>query len=121
MWTPSQEEGGSGDNQNHISRTWIKDLKTISDFVKDKYGYDPGSYDKFDDFESKNWKLMARLDWNINKSHKLSLRFNTVKSENDASISSTSSVITKANSNRYGVDMYKLFPLIRFYHSWLQH
>ena len=37
--------------------------------------YDPGSYDKFDDFESKNWKLMARLDWNINKSHKLSLRF----------------------------------------------
>ena len=76
LWTPSQEEGGSGDNQNHISRTWIKDLKTISDFVKDKYGYDPGSYDKFDDFESKNWKLMARLDWNINKSHKLSLRFN---------------------------------------------
>ena len=106
LWTPSQEEGGSGDNQNHISRTWIKDLKTISDFVKDKYGYDPGSYDKFDDFESKNWKLMARLDWNINKSHKLSLRFNTVKSENDASISSTSSVITKANSNRYGVDAF---------------
>ena len=81
-------------------------MKTISDFVKDKYGYDPGSYDKFDDFESKNWKLMARLDWNINKSHKLSLRFNTVKSENDASISSTSSVITKANSNRYGVDAF---------------
>ena len=49
---------------------------------------------------------MARLDWNINKSHKLSLRFNTVKSENDASISSTSSVITKANSNRYGVDAF---------------
>ena len=54
-------------------------------------------------FESKNWKLMARLDWNINKSHKLSLRFNTVKSENDASISSTSSVITKANSNLMGL------------------
>src|SRR3712207_5541723 len=106
LWTPNKENNGSGDNKMHISRTWIGDLKTVSDFVRNTYGYDPGNYEKFDDFESKNWKIMARMDWNINKAHKLSLRFNTVKSENDASISSTSSVITKTNSNRYGVDAF---------------
>lgn len=106
LWTPNKENNGSGDNKMHISRTWIGDLKTVSDFVRNTYGYDPGNYEKFDDFESKNWKIMARMDWNISKAHKLSLRFNTVKSENDASISSTSSVITKTNSNRYGVDAF---------------
>lgn len=106
QWTPSQEANSAGDNANHISRTWIGDLRTVSDFMKSKYGYDPGSYEKFDNFKSDNWKLMARVDWNINQNHKLTMRFNTVTSEDDREVSATSTIITPATANRYGVDAF---------------
>lgn len=104
LWRPSTN--GVGDSQNKISRTTMSDLATMSDFLKKTYNYDPGQYGEFDPFESKNWKLMARLDWNVNERNNVSLRFNTVKSNNDQSISSTSSVITRANSGRYSVDAF---------------
>lgn len=106
LWAPSPNNNGAGDNKNKISRTWIGDLKTISDFVKQKYGYDTGGYEHFDDFSSENWKIMARLDWNINRNHNLIVRLNAVHSENDQMLSTTSSVISRTNSDRYGVDAF---------------
>ncbi len=67
------------DNENeYISRTTEKDLQTVSDFVKDKYGYNTGSYTNFPADES-NEKLLARLDWNITNQHRLALRYNYTK------------------------------------------
>ncbi len=59
----------------YISRTSLQDMKTVSDFVKQKYGYDTGSYTSYPANES-NTKLLARVDWNINDKHKLALRYN---------------------------------------------
>lgn len=106
LWTPNEKENASGDSQTYTSRTWIGDLRTMSDFMKSKYNYDTGTYDKFDNFQSDNWKLMARVDWNIHQNHKLTLRFNTVTSENDRDVSPTSSIVTNTNSARYGVDAF---------------
>lgn len=106
LWVPSKDENSTGDNANFISRTWIEDLRTVSNFLQDTYNYDPGNYEKFDNFKSDNWKLMARVDWNINTNHKLTLRFNTVKSEDDRDVSAKSTIITSTNSNRYGVDSF---------------
>ena len=66
---------GVADPNNYISRTTLADLKTVSDFVKSKYGYDTGSYTEFPADED-NRKLLARLDWNISDKHHLALRYN---------------------------------------------
>lgn len=69
---------GVEDPNNYISRTTRTDLQKASDFVKSKYGYDTGSFDNFPADES-NYKLLARLDWNINDQHRLALRYNYTK------------------------------------------
>ena len=68
-------EDGVADPNNYTARTKLEDLKKVSDFVKEKYGYDTGSWTSFPANES-NMKLLARIDWNINDNHKLALRYN---------------------------------------------
>ena len=75
-WRPSTN--GVAVPDNYISRTTESDLQKVSDFVKDKYGYETGSYTNFPADES-NRKLLARLDWNITNQHRLALRYNYTK------------------------------------------
>lgn len=72
-WRPSKD--GKADADAFISRTTVADMQKVSDFLKTKYGYDTGSYTDFPADES-NRKFLARLDWNINRNHKLALRYN---------------------------------------------
>ena len=71
-------EDGVANADNYTSRTLLSDLQTVSDFVKNKYGYDTGSYTSFPADES-NYKALIRLDWNINNNNKLALRYNYTK------------------------------------------
>ena len=66
---------GVADATNYISRTKLSDLQRVSDFVKNRYGYDTGSWTDFPANES-NMKFLARIDWNISNKHKLALRYN---------------------------------------------
>ena len=75
-WRGSDD--GKADADNYISRTTNKDLESVSNYVKNKYGYNTGSWTSFPADES-NYKLMARLDWNINDKHKVALRYNYTK------------------------------------------
>ncbi len=60
------------------SRTLASDMERVAKHLRDKYGYEPGSYTSFPGDESNN-KFLVRLDWNINDHHKLALRFNHTK------------------------------------------
>ena len=71
-------EDGVSDPDRYISRTTNKDLEAVSKYMASKYGYDTGSWTAFPADES-NYKLMARLDWNINDKHKVALRYNYTK------------------------------------------
>ena len=75
-WKGSDD--GKADPDNYISRTTNKDLEAVSNYMANKYGYDTGSWTSFPADES-NYKLMARLDWNINDRHKVALRYNYTK------------------------------------------
>lgn len=76
QWRAS--ENGVANAEQYISRTSLADLARVSDFVKSKYGYDTGSYTNFPADEN-NYKVLARLDWNINDNHHLALRYNYTK------------------------------------------
>ena len=75
-WKGSDD--GKSDPDNYISRTTNKDLEAVSNYMASKYGYDTGSWTSFPADES-NYKLMARIDWNITDKHKLALRYNYTK------------------------------------------
>ncbi|MDR1258411.1 MAG: carboxypeptidase regulatory-like domain-containing protein [Tannerellaceae bacterium] len=100
-WRTSQD--GQANLEQNISRTTAADMKTMRDFLISNYNYDPGSYSDFDNFHSDNWKLMARLDWNINRNHKLTVRLNAVDSNNDIQVNANSAPQPRS-SNRYSVD-----------------
>ena len=68
-------EDGVADADSYISRTTLADLEKVSNFVKEKYGYDTGSWTDYPATES-NLKLLARVDWNINDANKLAIRYN---------------------------------------------
>lgn len=70
-----KDGNGIANPDTYISRTTLKDLEDVSKFVKDKYGYDTGSWTDFPADES-NMKLLARIDWNINDNNKLAVRYN---------------------------------------------
>ncbi|MGL4292740.1 MAG: TonB-dependent receptor, partial [Bacteroidales bacterium] len=99
-WRASED--GVQNSEKFISRTTVADMRTMSDFLKNTYNYDPGAYENFGDFASKNWKILARLDWNINQANKVTVRFNAVDSRNDQQVNSNSAPNPRGDS-RYGI------------------
>lgn len=89
-WTASKTDGSDANSERKISRTTTADMQTMKDYLVNNYNYNPGSYDNFGNFESKNYKVMARVDWNINQDHKFTVRYNDVKSTSDVAVNSNS-------------------------------
>lgn len=66
--------GGSG--QGNVSAVPIDSLKKLSDYLQSQYKYNPGPYDNFNtDVPVKNHKILAKVDWNITGTHKLTVKF----------------------------------------------
>ena len=66
---PNWEPGSS------VHRPTVEQMETIRTFLKDNYnGYDPGRYQGYS-LKTPDYKLLARLDWNINKDNLFNIRF----------------------------------------------
>ena len=76
-WRASDKDNPA-DPDNYVSRTTAADMQAVSDYVAKKYGYSTGSFTDFPADED-NYKLLARLDWNITDRHHLALRYNYTK------------------------------------------
>ena len=74
----ARQDGEAADADNYISRTYASDMEKVANHLREKYGYDPGSYTDFPADET-NLKLLGRIDWNINDNHKLAVRYNYTK------------------------------------------
>ena len=97
-WKASED--GKQDPDKFISRTKLDDMKRVSEFVKDKYGYDTGSWTNFPADEN-NMKILARLDWNINNNNHLAVRYNyTLNRRWSAPNASSSDAKTRATEAR---------------------
>lgn len=75
-WSPSTD--GVGKKDEGISRTTVADLERVHQHLLDKYGYEAGEYQNWSSFDNYNYKIMARLDWNINDNNHLMIRYNDV-------------------------------------------
>ncbi|MBE6271312.1 MAG: TonB-dependent receptor [Prevotella ruminicola] len=115
-------EDGVADPNNYISRTTNADLEAVSNYMASKYGYNTGSWTSFPADES-NYKLMARVDWNITDRHHLAVRYNYTKNNVWKSPNATSmDGGTRQNGARmsqysmaFANNMYSMENLV---HSW---
>ncbi len=88
--------GGSG--AGNVSAVPIDSLKKLSDYLISKYNYDPGAYDNFTTgVPIKNHKILGKIDWNISKAHKLTLKYSELVSSSN-SLPSQSGGINGASS-----------------------
>lgn len=86
-WTPS---GGSG--VGNVSNVTVADLQRVDQYVRTKFNFDPGVYDNFPAFRNENRKLLAKVDWNINNKHKLTLKYSDFRGEQDFLPSSSGNI-----------------------------
>ncbi len=106
----SSPKGGSGNGTP--SNVPVDSLAKLSSYLQSKYGFNPGEYDNFPAFASTNYKILAKIDWNINSVHKLTFKFNDFKNTGDNSISpsggingaSSQSAIVTYSSSRFGTN-----------------
>ncbi len=96
-WNPSQD--GVSNSNLKISRTLESDMVRVKNFLISQYNYDPGKYKNFDPFVNKNTKILARLDWNINKNHKFTVRYNDVIGTSDSETNATSGPPSNARAS----------------------
>ncbi|MDP3393565.1 TonB-dependent receptor domain-containing protein [Sediminibacterium sp.] len=80
--------GGSG--AGNVSNTSVDSLNKFANHLRTAYGYDPGSFDNFPNFSTKNTKILAKIDWNINNNHKLTLKYSDLTSFNDQQLNGSS-------------------------------
>ncbi|NHF58802.1 TonB-dependent receptor [Flavobacteriaceae bacterium TP-CH-4] len=66
---------------NYTGRSSEADLGNLSNFLQTNYGYNPGIFDNNTRTLESN-TVVAKLDWNINENHKMSLRHSYVGAEN---------------------------------------
>ncbi|MFI3266632.1 MAG: carboxypeptidase regulatory-like domain-containing protein [Rikenellaceae bacterium] len=77
------------DGSDNVARPSEDMMNTISDYLMSEYGYETGPYQGYS-YESPEQKILARIDWNINKNHKLNVRFSHTSAESFGSGPSSS-------------------------------
>jgi len=75
-------QNGSNAGNSNTSRVLESDLIAVSSILKQRFNYDTGPYQGFT-FDQKNYKWLAKLDWNINNVHKLSFSYNGLNASLD--------------------------------------
>ena len=75
----------------NVTRVLASDLNTLSGFLKDKFNYETGPYQDYDN-QTLSRKFLVKFDYNINDKNKLSVRYNHLDSSTDVLMSSSSSL-----------------------------
>ena len=81
-------ENGDGKQDANETRVKAAQLDEAISILKSKFNYDPGAYQNYD-LNTKSTKGLARFDYNISQGHKLSARFNVLRSKRDVPASSS--------------------------------
>jgi len=99
LWKSTQD--GVDPNDPNTSRVLKSDLDAVRNHLKNKYGYETGDYENLGNYGTRNYKILGRIDWNINDMHKLSARYNYVKNNNDQTTNGTSAPNPRSSSSRW--------------------
>lgn len=91
---------GAATTPTYVARPTADTMNLISQYLKDKYGYETGPYQGYSN-ESYNNKLFGRIDWNISTNHKINFRYSQVKSSSPSVISTSTTGSNFSVSSSY--------------------
>lgn len=91
-------DSGAWGEKELYNRPTIAQMDEMKNFVKEKYGYDPGRYQGYS-LKTPDYKALARIDWNINENNRLNVRFSYTHNYKSNSPSSSMSPIGGTNSS----------------------
>lgn len=80
----------NGTGAGTVSSTTVAQMQQVSNSLRSRFGYETGGYDNFPGFENNNHKILAKLDWNINDNHKLTVKYSDFRGVDDQSTNNTS-------------------------------
>ena len=92
------DEYGSSTTYN---RPTVAQMDEMAQYVQEKFGYNPGRYQGYD-LKTPDWKILARLDWNINDANRLNVRFSHTKNFYSSSPSTSMSPVGGNDSSFTG-------------------
>ena len=86
-----------------VNRPTVAFMNDVRSYLKKTYGYDPGRYQGYS-LSTPDWKLLARMDWNINENHRLNIRYshtmNKTSEEPSSSFSPLSNIYNRKVAGR---------------------
>ena len=92
---------------NH--RPQIGELEGLSSYLQNTYGLTTGPWQAYN-VKSPTYRVLARLDWNINDNHKFNIRFTKSNRKNSSAASASRTIgsnrstdIYGGNQNNYGI------------------
>jgi hypothetical protein len=104
-------DNGSNTGQSNVSRVKQTELDALSTYLNTSLGYDPGKYQGYN-FLTNSYKILAKIDWNINNRNKFSVRFNSLRSQRDVPASSSGALtggrLSSANTINYENNNYEI-------------
>jgi len=89
--TTWRANNGSEPITGNVTRVLASDLNTLSGFLSDKFGYETGPFQDYDN-ETLSTKFLVKFDYNINDKNKLTVRYNHLDSSTDVLMSGSSSL-----------------------------
>ena len=92
---------GVNNSDPNVTTVLATDLDQLSQYLKTKYNYDAGTYEKYD-FATENLKFVLRLDWNINNKHRVTVRYSQSETDDDDRINSNSGPNPRFSNSRRG-------------------
>ncbi len=101
-WTSA----GSPLGGSQPTRVQYNDLKTLSDFMKEKFNYTTGPWEGYSNTNSSK-KFLVRVDWNINDKHKLTARYVHHNSDAEINISNSQSAGAGNRTTQFNSMSYK--------------
>jgi hypothetical protein len=75
-------QNATNNGKSNTSRVLESDLQAVSSILKSKFNYETGPYQGFT-FDQISYKWLAKIDWNIDKVHKLALTYNGLSASKD--------------------------------------
>ena len=99
-----------------VARPNASILSAVSDYLVNNYGYDPGLVTGYNT-ETPSLKLLARVDWNINKNHRLNVRYSMTNSKYASAPSTSTTGFANSSYTKYNrTSMYAAyFQNARYY------
>ena len=97
-----QNESADWGSGTQYNRPTVDKMDKIRQYLIKTYKYDPGDYQNYS-LSTPDYKLMARLDWNINDNNRFNLRYSWVRHQ---VFSTPSNSITPLSSSLYNKNIY---------------